>query len=254
MDRSPAGRLVRRIAICILVVSPAACIEYVRVPLAVPLPAVGGSRPASPTSLQLIGEFGDGLWGQEQERAEMVGGAIGFSLEDRVELSAAAYETSRKVGTDSHDSEYGETTTGVRGKIRIGDFREGRASLALHIAYMGAERARSDVQDERLTALDIALPVELYRSGPVVTDTRFGLYAAPRLVFQTFEDRLGRETTKGTMAAALVGVVARWRWFATMGELNFARTPTMSFSDATFPGGWILLPMMSVRGIIPLGD
>ena len=62
------------------------------------------------------------------------------------------------------------------------------------------------------------------------------------------------ETTKGTLAAALLGVAARWQYVAVTGELNFARTPTMSFGSTTSQSGWLLLPMASVRGMIPIGD
>jgi integrase len=41
--------------------------------------------------LELIGEFGDGVWGQEQERVEVGGGGFAFSLRDRVEFSFLAY-------------------------------------------------------------------------------------------------------------------------------------------------------------------
>ncbi len=88
----------------------------------------------------------------------------------------------------------------------------------------------------------------------VGADDRWGVYAAPRLVFQTFEDRLASETTKGTLASALMGVAARWRNVAVTGELNFARTPNMGFGNTTFQSGWILLPMLSVSGILPIGD
>ena len=254
MRTSTTRRLVRRTLLLILLSGTASCIAAVRVPLAVPLSAVGGSRPATPQGLQLIGEFGDGLWGQEQERAEMAGAAVGFSIRDRLEFTASVYNTTRTVRDSLGNDHVGEPALGVRGKIRLGDFRGDRASIGLHVARFTSERSRPDVQDERLTALDVALPLEVYPVGSAFVDYRWSVYAAPRLVFQTFEDRRTRETTKGTMAAALLGVAARWRYFAVMGEMNLARTPTMSFGNATFPSGWLLLPMGSVRGIIPLGD
>ena len=220
-----------------------------RIPLAVPLPAVGGSRPATPQGLQLIAEFGDGVWGQEQERVEVAGGSLGFSLRDRIEFNFTTYVPTRTV-----QDQTGEETTGVRGKIRLGDFREGRASIGLHVAATTSERQRGGLQDERLAAWDIALPLEIYPAGEQFVDYRWGVYAAPRLVFQTFEDRMTSETTKGTLAAALLGVAARWRYIAVTGELNFARTPTMSFGSTTSQRGWLLLPMASVRGMIPIGD
>ena len=36
----------------------------VRIPLPVPLPAVAGATPTVPQGLELIGDLGDGVWGQ----------------------------------------------------------------------------------------------------------------------------------------------------------------------------------------------
>ena len=218
-------------------------------PVRIPLPAVGGSRPATPQGIQLIGEFGDGVWGQEQDRVEIGGGGLGFALRDRVEFSVSGYGSTRQVQRQT-----GAATTGVRGKIRLGDFMGGRASVGIHAVYMTSGRQQAGLQDERLTAWDIALPLEIYPGGAQFVDHRWGVYAAPRLVFQTFEDRMTSETTKGTLAAALLGVAARWRHVAVTGEMNIAHTPSMSFGSTTFQGGWILLPMASVSGILPIGD
>ena len=252
MSTSSTRRLLGRTVLVALLAGTSSCVApAVRIPLAVPLPAVGGSRPATPQGLQLIGEFGDGVLGPEQERAEMGGLGIGFSMRDRIELGTSGYVSTRTVRGQT-----GEATLGVRGKIRLGDFGGGKASIGIHIAHMRSQRERGDVQDERLTAWDVALPLTIYPVGLQFADAdyRWGVYAAPRLVFQTFEDRLAGEATKGTVAAALLGAVARWRRVAVTGELNFARTPTMSFGGTTFQSGWLLLPMVSVRGMIPFED
>lgn len=229
------------------------CIESVRVPLAVPLAPLGGSRPAGPQGIHVGAEFGDGVWGQEQERAEMAGGVVGFSARDRAEVLVTAHGPTRAVYDSGGDAHTGEATAGFRVKARLGDFRGGRASAGVHLAALTAARERSDTQDERLSAVDIAFPVEFYPVGGPLVDYRFGIFAAPRLTFQTFEDRLARETTRGTMVTGVVGVVGRWRYFAVSGELNFARTPTMTFNDVTFESGLIMLPVLGVRGIIPIG-
>ncbi len=251
MSTSSTRRLFGRTVLIALLAGTSSCFPPpVRIPLAVPLPAVGGSRPATPQGLQLIAEFGDGVWGQEQERVEIAGAGFGFSLRDRIEFGFSSYVPTRTV-----QNQTGDVTTGVRGKVRLGDFREGRASVGLHIAVLTSERQGGALQqDERLSAWDISLPLEIYPWGEQFVDRRWGLYAAPRLVFQTFEDRITSESAKGTLAAALLGAAARWRYVAVTGELNFARTPTMSFGGTTFQGGWLLLPMLSVRGMLPIGD
>lgn len=254
MCRSSTRRLLLRAALLGLLATASTCVTFVRVPLAVPLATVGGSRPATPQGLQLIGEFGDGVWGQEQERAEISGGGVGFAIGDRIEFSTSGYASARTVRDSLGNEHVGELITGVRGKIRLGDLFGGRASLGIHIAHVSSQRNLFDVQDERLTAWDVALPLEVYRVDPLGADYRLGMYVAPRLVSQTFEDRSTGEITRGTLKAALVGVAARWRHFAITGEINIAHTPTMTFSNRTFPGGWILLPMGSVRGILPIGE
>lgn len=237
----------------VLLTGTSACATYVRVPLAVPLPSVGGARPATPQGLQMIGEFGDGVWGQEQERAEMVGGGLGFSVRDRVEFSVVGYRPTREVRSSS-GSDTGDPTGGVRGKIRFGDFPGARMSIGVHVAYMGSSRERSDVQNEEMTAWDVALPVEFYPGGDGFVDYRWGVYAGPRLVSQSFHGRLTGVTTEGTLAAALLGVVGRWRHFAATGELNIAHATPMTPGGANGPGDWILLPMGSVRLTIPVGN
>jgi hypothetical protein len=199
--------------------------------------------------LELIGQFGDGVWGQEQERVEIAGFGFGVALRDRVEFTISSYVPTRTV-----QNQTGETTTGVGGKVRLGDFYGGRASVGINVVYMSAQRDRGTVQDERMAALDIALPVAFYPFGEQFVDHRWSVYVAPRLVFQTFEDRLVSETTKGTLAAALLGVAARWRYVALTGELNFARTPSLSFGGTTSQSGWLLLPIASVTGMLPIGD
>jgi hypothetical protein len=133
-----------------------------------------------------MAEFGDGVWGQEQERAEMGGGGLGFALRDRVEFSVAGYGSTREVQVSSGERHRGEATTAVRGKVRFGDFPGDRMSVAVHVAYMGSSRESSDLQSERLNAWDVALPVEFYPGGDGFIDYRWGVYAGPSLVSQTF--------------------------------------------------------------------
>ena len=165
MRYSSTGRFFSALAVGLLLLGSTSCYEVVRVPLAVPLPVVGGARPATPQGLEIIAEFGDGVWGQEQERAEMVGAGIGVAINDRIELSSNAFASSRGIKDSSGDEHHGETSVALRGKMRLGDFADGRGAFGVHVAYSYAERERDDVQDERLSALDLAFPVEFYRAG-----------------------------------------------------------------------------------------
>jgi len=182
----------------------------------------------------------------------MVGGGLGLSLRDRVEFTFVGYTPTRTVRSSS-GTDTGDPTSGVRGKIRFANLG-GRISIGAHLAYMGSTRERSDVQNEQLTAWDLALPVEFYPAGDGFVDYRWGLYAGPRLVSQSFHDRLTGVTTEGTLAAALLGVVGRWRYFAATGELNVAHATPMTPGGTNGPSDWILLPMGSVRLTIPIGN
>jgi hypothetical protein len=229
------------------------CVEPTRVPLVVPFAAVGGARPTAPNAASVGVDLGSGLWGQEQERTGTVGFAAGFSFGDRIELLGASHSGTRSA-TDSYGSEHhGASTIGISGKIRLGDFRQGRGSVALRFGTMTADRRATDVQDERLTAFDLALPVEFYPSAADSVDHQVGLYAAPRLVFERFRDRLTREDITGTVRAAALGLVGRWDHFTLTAELNVVHTPAMAVAETTIEPTTYLFPSMRVLGNIPFG-
>ena len=119
----------------------------------------------------------------------MAGGGFGLVLQDRIEFRLSGYQSTRAVRDPDGNDQTGEGTVGVGGKIRLGDFKEDRASIALHIVAMSAERMRFDVQDERMSALDIALPLEVYIAHGQFVDHRWGVYVGPRVVFQGLESR-----------------------------------------------------------------
>jgi len=227
---------------------PPDCVELVRVPLAVPLNGLGGSRPPGPQAIVVGLEYAAGLRGQEQERAGMAGASLGLTVSDRIDLSVSGH-SSTAVRDARGDPHTGDATVELRAKVRLGDFREGRTSVGLHVATLSAESI-----DDRLTALDVAIPVELYPLGGTLPDHRLGVYVAPRFAFQNFEDLHAQEATQGTVRAAVVGIIRRWRHLSLSGELNFANTPEMTLGDTTFPGGTHVLPVLGVRGMIPFGN
>lgn len=236
-----------------LLLVPFGCVEYVRVPLAVPLPAVGGARPAGPQGIHLLAEFGDGVWGQEQERAEMAGLGISVSFLDRGEATWSNYASTRQVRDSTGNAHSGELTRSVLGKLRIWDFREGQVSVGVHVARMHGRRTQGRVQNEEITAWDVALPVELYRLPWNLGLDRMGVYAAPRVVLEAFYDRQTEITRAGTMMGGLAGISGRWRYVALAGELNVLNRPSIDYQGVPSGSGWILLPMGSVRFILPIG-
>jgi hypothetical protein len=256
MTIGTAGVLRRRSVGCAtlaLLFAAGSCATQVRVPLAVPLPAVGGSRPATPQGVGLITTFGDGVWGQEQLRAEMWGLGIGASGWDRVEIDVASHRSTRRVRDMEGGIHSGEATSLLRGKLRIADFLRGRASVGVHVALLTSDRQRSDVQNESLTAFDLAVPVEFSPLGGGGVDHALGIYAGPRLVHQTFTDHTAMRTTRGTLTGGFLGLVARWGWLSLNGELNTMHRPDMMPVGGSPGGGWILLPAGSLRVMLPLG-
>lgn len=238
----------------ILLIVAGACTQSVRVPLAVPLPAVGGARPVAPQGIQLIAEFGDGVWGQEQERAEMRGVGIGFSVGDRGEMTWDEYNSTRAV-TDSVGGHHtGSLTRSVRGKVRLWDSPSGQVAVGVHVARLKARRTTGSVQDEELRAWDIAVPVEFYHFSGDSLPSRFRIYAAPRVVLQSFQDRQTQASTNGTMFGGLGGISGRWRFVAVAGELNLLHRPAMESPGVTSTSGWIVLPMGSLRLVLPIGE
>lgn len=244
-----------RIPLVFLLLGTGGCASAVRVPLAVPLPAVGGARPSTPQGLELVVDFGDGVWGQEQERAEMVGSGLGIALKDRVELTASAHQSTRTVQDEYGNDRRGETTTSGGAKVRFAEFANGRGSVALHAVVLGSSRVSGSAQDEHLSAWDLALPIEyaLVSADGDPASSHWSVFGGPRLVFQTFEDRLANVTESGTLAAGLFGLAGRWRHFAIAGELNVAHTSPLGLPAGVDGGDWLLLPAVSVRGMIPIG-
>ena len=93
MSASSTWRLFRRTVLVALLAGTSSCAAPpMRLPLAVPLAAVGGSRSATPQGLWALAEFGDGVWGQEQERVEVYGVGVGFAMRDRFEFNVSGYQ------------------------------------------------------------------------------------------------------------------------------------------------------------------
>ncbi len=238
-----------------LLVCTGGCATAVRVPLAVPLPTVGGARPSTPQGLEVFLDFGDGVWGQEQERAEMIGTGLGLAVKDRVELSASGHQSTRTVQDEYGNTRRGEVTSSGKAKVRFAEFAAGRASVGLQVGLLASSRTDGLAQDDHLSAWDLALPVEydLVAHDGSARSGGWSVYAAPRLVFQSFDDRLAGVTDSGTLAAGLFGLAGRWRHFAIAGELNIAHTSRLGSPAGVDAGDWLLLPAMSLTGMIPIG-
>lgn len=236
------------------------CVKEVRVPLPTPLPTVGGARPLVGQGLQFLGEFGDGVWGQEQERAEMIGGGLGISTKGRFEALYSSFHSTRRVQEGNSGKKHsGSFAHLFRGKLTVSEFQNSRLSVGLHIARTWVDRNKGTVQDEELRAFDLAVPVEfqwLTRDpGPRgVTAREVSLYAGPRTVLQNLRDGATREWDRGAMMAILLGAKARLGSVSFIGELNFAWTPAMELGGIRSDPGFIVLPMVGIRVLVPAGE
>jgi hypothetical protein len=180
----------------------------------------------------------------------MAGYGVAVAVLDRLEVEGSISEPTRKVRDPEGREHRAIETSGLGGKARVADLRPGRLSVGVRAMYSTADRHAGVVQDERLRAWDVAVPVELYPSGAGPGDYRWGLYAGPRLLVQSFEDlRRGEGGQNGTVYGLLFGSAIRLRYVALTLEANLARTASMLAGTSS---RWVLLPMFSGRAIIPL--
>jgi hypothetical protein len=190
----------------------------------------------------------------------MAGLGLGFSARGRFEALYSALQSTREVEVDSSGTKHsGSLAHQVRGKLEIGRFQNSRVSLGLHIARTWVDRRKGAVQDEELRALDLAVPVEflwLNRSaGPRgVTKQEVSVYGGPRAVLQDIRDRGTGDWDRGALKSILLGVKARIKNLSLIGELNLAWTPAMELGGIRSEPGFLLLPMLGVRVLVPAGE
>lgn len=251
--------LSRFIVVLGISLSLSACLENIRVPLPSPLSTVGGARPAVHQGFELVAEFGDGVWGQEQERAEMVGGGVGVALGGRVEVQYLDFSPTKKVVSDSTGNDHaGESADHLKGKVLVKEFETQRLAVGIHLATSGADRRAGTVQDESLRSVDFALPVEFdwVRSPKGTRNSAvkdLSVFAGPRIIHQRLDDNRTRESESGTLWGLNFGLRTRLSYISLIGELNLAWTPEMTLGGIRSQSGFIVLPMGGVRVLIPFG-
>ena len=130
--------------------------------------------------------------------------------------------------------------------------------MGIHLATSWASRSAGSAQDESLRSVDLALPMEFeWYPSPVGTRDsevkELSLFAGPRAVFQTIDDNRNRESESGTLLAILLGVKGRLGYLSLTGELNLAWTPDMTLGGIRSEPGFIVLPMLGAKVLIPLG-
>ncbi len=214
------------------------CAEYVRRPLPAPFPATRGGTPVPGKGAGLGLELGDALQGQELQRKQIVAGRLLIGIADRVSLSAASYG-----GHEDRDP----SGSLLSGKVRLGSLLGRRTSTALHLGLASMSRSDGPAQDESLTAEDFALPTELLL-GPLVGSSHFSLYAGPRLMHESYHDRLHPGTSVDTwMPGVLGGAHLQLGGVVHLfAESTVAWRPATRYNDFRYPGGAIFLPSGSI--------
>lgn len=261
MSRPRYRRPVRRTTLALSIAAVAgACVPTTpdpRVPLPVPLPAVEGAGPVESTSLFAGLSFGDGFWGQERERAELTGIGFGFTLLDRVELEIHDYDSNRTVDDENGTPHTGSGATTVRIKVRAGESESGDWSLGLVGAYSTSSRVVPGVQDESVTAWDLALPIEYTGAGGGREDP-FGFYAGPRFVRQAFESRIveagAPPADDGVAWGGVLGLRKRVGWLHVAAEGSLMRAPRLQVGSFGSRDGWIFIPALTGKLVLPIGD
>ena len=253
------ARLPRFLLILAVSSSLSGCVEHIRVPLPSPLSTVGGARPPVYQGFQLISEFGDGVWGQEQERAEMIGGGLGLAMGGRVELQFLAFSPTKKVVSDETGrSHSGASANQFKGKVLVEKFEAQRLNLGVHLAVSGASREAGGAQDESLRSVDLAVPVEFdwIRSPEGTRNSSvkdLSVFAGPRIIHQSLDDKQTGESESGTLWGINFGLRSRLSYIGLIGELNFAWTPGMTLGGIRSERDFIVLPMAGVQVLIPFG-
>ena len=209
-----------------------------RIVLPVPIPLTQGGTVVPANGAGFGFDFGDGFLGQELLRTEMIAAGILGGIGDRVGISIYSFNETR-------DNNQGGTF--IRGKVRAGPLLGPRSSVALAFAFATSKREVGGVQDERARTVDFSVPAERFLWGDSAGRQEVSAYAGPRIVFETYEDRLDpRETLEATHAGLLAGVHGRTGRFHVFGELNLLHSPGRSVRGQPYESRWMVIPSLGL--------
>ncbi len=214
-----------------------ACVTPARTPLPAPLPLTTGGTPVPGRGVGAALELGDGLMGQELMRKELLTGTLLVGVADRANLSVAVY------GGHEQDDPGGFQAAA---KVRVGSPLGARSSTAVRLGLASIDRVEAPEQDESLLSLDLAVPTELLVNDPS-DDTRFGVYAGPRLTYEDYRDeQVPEDGFTGLMPGLLGGLHLDFGAVDLFGEGTLAFRPETRRRDGVHDGGPIFLPTAGV--------
>ncbi|HEU4828395.1 MAG TPA: hypothetical protein VFT04_04295, partial [Gemmatimonadales bacterium] len=110
-----------------------------------------------------------------------------------------------------------------------------------------SSRQAASVQDERVTSIDLAIPVERLLATSLNRRQEVSAYAGPRVIVQNYEDRLDPgETLEATHAGVLVGLHGRTSNFHLFGELSFMHLAARVVRGQSYDAAWMVVPSLGM--------
>jgi hypothetical protein len=192
-----------------------------------------GATPIASDGAAIGAEGGDGLRGQEVQRAEMSGLALAGGIENLVGLALSDLQT-----TDHHVH-----AASLRGKVRIERPFGNKSALAIHLGTSWSSRVSGTLQDEKVNGFDLALPIEVLASQPNAKVQLSG-FVAPRLTTERYQDRLNPTLNFNATFPGLTSGLHLRAWFLdAYAETTLTSIPTTTYQGVQYGGRVTLLPM-----------
>jgi hypothetical protein len=222
---------------CISCVTP----KRVALPSPFPLTYGGTTIPANGVAAGL--EFGDGLRGQEVQRAEISSLNLGIGVFDRMSVSMAAY------GGREEGDPLGRLW---RVEVRLGELFGSRSSVSVHAGLATAHREDPPAQRERLRTLDVAVPAEILLTDPA-NRRKGSVYVGPRVTREVYRDDLDRrQDMQNVYAGVLGGGHLRYGVLHLFAEATLFYVPKGTFHNVTYGGRLTVMPVVGV--LLRVGD
>jgi hypothetical protein len=216
------------------------CAARVALPLPYPLTYGGTTIPAKGVAGGL--EFGDGLGGQERQRAEILNFNLGIGVADRISVSGAMYGRPGAFSIMGHDP----MGSLWRVKARLGELFEARSSVSVHVGLATVDRTSLPAQRESLRTVDVAVPAEFLLTDPAER-RKVSVYVGPRATRESYRDYLDpRQDVQDVYGGVLGGVHLADGVLHLFGEVTLLYVPENTFHNVTYGGRLTVMPAVGV--------
>jgi hypothetical protein len=237
---------VRKTVELIIVLAALPCLSCVTQPKRVALPSPfplthgGTTIPANGVAVGL--EFGNGLRGQEVQRASILNFNLGIGVLDRISVSAAGY------GGNENGDRSGSLW---RVKARVGEVFGPRSSVSVQVGVAAIDREDLPAQQESLRTVDVAVPAEFLLTDP--SERRKGsVYIGPRLTRESYRDDLDhRQDLRTLCGGVLGGAHLRYGVLHLFAEATLLYVPKSSLQGVSYGGRLTVMP--TVGALLRIG-